>query len=381
MPLTFGSVGDVISVSLLVKDLLLALDSSKGSSAEYQKCVRELYILDTALLQVERLSRTHSAAPELYALCETARHSIDKCRISVASFTDRIRKYGKSLAAGGSGNSFKDAARKVQWELCEKDEVARFRVEVAGYSNSINMLLATASVYGVSSCSYCTGTDVLLSRALLKTTENSVKSTLNESSTKTERFLTRQDTTLKNIQDRLETSRRLISTSNTILSNMSEHLEWIKKLGSDLTAFTARIMAKNVAIYKEVLAIRTTLTQISRPLAEDPIILEDALGRIAPVHLRFITSWEAFDAVMELRFQGKRGFNKVKRKQYALSDSATNQDVDLSEDWEDAFTPGQKIDMSLLFRNPLESGEADRLQTCPHCQAVSEEAPGKNTLW
>jgi|SRR5215469_4918252 len=144
--ITFGSIGDIISVSLLVKDLLLALNDTRGSSAEYQEVVRELYILDSALLQVEQLSRTYTTTPELYALCETAKSTVQKCRTCVDAFTKHIRKYNKSLGVGGSGNRLKDAARKLQWSVSEKDEVAKFRAEVVGYSNSIHMLIATASV-------------------------------------------------------------------------------------------------------------------------------------------------------------------------------------------------------------------------------------------
>ena len=144
MSITFGSVGDIISVSLLVKDLLIALNDSRGSSAEYQALVRELYILDTALLQVEQLSRSHSTTPELQALCETAKQTVTKCRDSVAEFTARIKKYSRSLAAGGSGNILKDTARKIQWRASQKEaEIAKFRAELTGYSESINMLLAT----------------------------------------------------------------------------------------------------------------------------------------------------------------------------------------------------------------------------------------------
>lgn len=42
MPITFGSVGDIISISLLVKDAMKALDVSRGSGGEYQGVIREL---------------------------------------------------------------------------------------------------------------------------------------------------------------------------------------------------------------------------------------------------------------------------------------------------------------------------------------------------
>ncbi|KAF1974790.1 hypothetical protein BU23DRAFT_460501 [Bimuria novae-zelandiae CBS 107.79] len=99
MPITFGAVGDIISVCLLVKDLVDALDEARGSKAEYQSVIRELWILDRALLEIDLLSRTHGngATPELRSLCET-------------------------------------------------EAVERFRVKIAGTSASLQMLLATASV-------------------------------------------------------------------------------------------------------------------------------------------------------------------------------------------------------------------------------------------
>jgi hypothetical protein len=146
MPITFGSVGDIISICLIVKDLVDTLNRSRGSSAEYSEVIRELWVLDRALLEVELLSRTHSATVELNALCETARQTVEKCRLTVEAFSRRIKKYGTSLGEAGSGNIMKDAALKLRWQFSQKDEVPKFRAEVAAHSASINMLLATASV-------------------------------------------------------------------------------------------------------------------------------------------------------------------------------------------------------------------------------------------
>jgi len=41
MPITFGSVGDIISVCLLVKDVE-ALEKARRCKAEYQAVIREL---------------------------------------------------------------------------------------------------------------------------------------------------------------------------------------------------------------------------------------------------------------------------------------------------------------------------------------------------
>lgn len=146
MPVTFGAVGDIISVSLLVKEILLALNDSKGSSAQYQEIIRELYILDRALLEIDQLCRQHESTPELTALSQTAKKAVSDCRNSVKPFLDRIAKYKHSLCEGSKANAMSRATRKVQFAVVEKDDLARFRAEISAHSLSLNMLLNTASV-------------------------------------------------------------------------------------------------------------------------------------------------------------------------------------------------------------------------------------------
>lgn len=94
-----------------------------------------------------------------------------------------------------------------------------------------------------------------------------------------------------------------------------DRFEWIQRLGSELKKFMCQIIIGNVAIYRQNLALQLAFTaKVDRPLEEAPFMLEDAIGRLAPVHLRFVTSWDAFDAVLSIRFQGKPGWNKVCRK-------------------------------------------------------------------
>lgn len=102
MPITFGSVGDIISVCLLVKDLVDALDKARGSKAEYQSLTRELRILDRVLLEVHLLARTHGGGntPELEALCETARKAVDRCKDLVSNFLVKLKKYQGLLTKG-----------------------------------------------------------------------------------------------------------------------------------------------------------------------------------------------------------------------------------------------------------------------------------------
>ena len=148
MPAPFGfSVGDGISVCLLIHDAIQALDSSRGSSAEYQEAIRELWALGRALLEVETLARGFEATVELNALSHTARKAADQCRGCIETFLKKVRGYEGTLREGGSGNKLRDLKGKLGWALFKREDLARFRTEINGYSSAINMLLITASVY------------------------------------------------------------------------------------------------------------------------------------------------------------------------------------------------------------------------------------------
>ena len=146
MPITFGSVGDIISVCLVIKDLIKVLDDSRGSSNEYQAVIRELWSLDRAVLEVELLSRSCERTLELNALGQLARQSALQCKDCVEDFLARIAKYEQSLRAGGSSNSVRDAAKKLQWRFTETGDLVKFRAQLSAHTASINMLLITASV-------------------------------------------------------------------------------------------------------------------------------------------------------------------------------------------------------------------------------------------
>jgi hypothetical protein len=72
--------------------------------------------------------------------------TIDQCRLSISAFLDNIKSYNRSLGVGGSGSRLRDAAKKIQWTLTQKDDLVRFRTEINGYATVINMLSITASV-------------------------------------------------------------------------------------------------------------------------------------------------------------------------------------------------------------------------------------------
>ena len=151
MPITFGSVGDIISLSLLIKDLVKSLDNSRGSSAEYQAVIRELSSLDHALCQVEALMVSCEQTVQLNALTATVNQCAEQCRKCITRFHEQVKKFGRSLQPGGSGSFVRDTALKIRWQVSEKDDVAKFRAEINTHCYTINIMLTTTAVFVSSS--------------------------------------------------------------------------------------------------------------------------------------------------------------------------------------------------------------------------------------
>ena len=176
------------------------------------------------------------------------------------------------------------------------------------------------------------------------------------------------DASLVDIKDGIENANRNIEAANSILGNVSEalKLDWLRKLGSELKGLIRGAMTINFATYRAVMRLQNSLpSHLERSLFEEPIILDDPMGRIAPVHLQFITSWDAFHSVLELRFQNMPGHIKIGRRQYALQANGTGREIELSRPWHAAFIPGQRIDMSFVF-NQYDASESSST-TCPGC--------------
>jgi hypothetical protein len=136
----------------------------------------------------------------------------------------------------------------------------------------------------------------------------------------------------------------------------------------ELKLYMWRIFSLNIATYKMALAIHAGLPgYLEHTLIQEPFILEDAVGRIAPVHMQCINSWEAFDSILELRFRSFPGHRKVQDKEYVFQEHTTRRDIARSRPWEASFLPGQKIDMSVMFK-----GSSPAISTCPSCHLPAD---------
>jgi hypothetical protein len=111
----------------------------------------------------------------------------------------------------------------------------------------------------------------------------------------------------------------------------------------------ADIREDNKILQNSLREIKCSL-QISMPpqvLLQHPVILHDALGQIAPVHLDFIDSPEAFLAVLEIRFR-YRGSRKIRCREFDLRDAARQNQIDLQRPWKRVFMVCRPFDICFL---------------------------------
>jgi len=138
---------------------------------------------------------------------------------------------------------------------------------------------------------------------------------------------------LEDVRNRVDENTRQIRTGNAIGIKFFEafRLDWIRTLLEEIKTEIRNSFATNLATYTAIMDIRGRLpSQLERSLCQEPFILEDSIGRLAPVHMQFINSWEAFDSVLELRFLDMQGFQIVRNRRYVIQAKATGREINRS---------------------------------------------------
>ncbi|OCK75081.1 hypothetical protein K432DRAFT_271905, partial [Lepidopterella palustris CBS 459.81] len=316
------SVGDIISVCVVVNNLIRALDDCRGSSAEYQEVIRELSALKDALQKVDAFSRSGASSVELKALCHSLNAATTQCRCIMESFFQKITKYKKYLREGGSGNLIKDSCFKAIWQVSQHADLARFRSEITAYTTTISILLGTANV------------------ALIQLNGKNLSSLLQHTEQKNDDAFTGLKNLLTNVYDQLRRTNETVAEEKNIINHATNmfRLSW-----KDMVR---KVIAINVLTCRAVIMLQS---YIDRPLNSQIWTLDDPIGRTCPVDVRFVNSWEAFYAVIETRFRTHPGHKKIQRKEFTFREASTGRDISRVQPWNNAFVAGERYEMSMVF--------------------------------
>ncbi|KAK8878773.1 hypothetical protein PGQ11_000067 [Apiospora arundinis] len=323
---TFGSFGDFISLGILIRDVVNAIDDTHGSAAEYRSLAAQLEITGAMLKEAQRLCESHTTVSNVQLLNEMAKKVVDSCQADLTLFEVRLLNY-KSALGDGNGGFAKRTSRKVMW-LMEKHTIKEFRAKLGGLNLSLNIILSMANK---------------------RTLEANEESRNNDASTWAE-------------------SGRIIVRS---IQNLSDTL--LRKVG--------QIAMMNMYFYQEMRDRLTTLeSRIERPIPEEVFTFEDAIGRPSVMHLSSVNSWEAFDALLMVNFNGHKGSSRVARKRYTLQDHRRKRDIPHNIPWPSAMLPGSQVYMSIICSSSPGSEDGSAAGTsCPSCFSTSAVATHEGT--
>lgn len=132
----------------------------------------------------------------------------------------------------------------------------------------------------------------------------------------------------------------------------------------------------NLLTYKTVISLQTSISaQLERSWTQEPATLEDALGRVTPVHLEFLDSWEvSWEVSVGLgskksnTFQGFRFRPRNSLPTVARSPKDKTKRVRTSIAFNRCFLPGQRINMSMIF-----DGGFGGVSSCPEYYLVTSQ--------
>lgn len=200
------------------------------------------------------------------------------------------------------------------------------------------------------------------------------------SASSTQYSLAGQDEALDRLRSEIQNNSALASSMTSMVRTMSQQFRWFTNLLASVKSMLHQGFELNLATYRAVLSIQESVGHsMDRTLTQDPVVLEDPLGRIAPVHLQFITSWKAFFAVLATRFEGLPGHNKIERREFVLQEGATSREISCNQPWETSFRPGASISMSLVFQQDVRAAESR--SNCPYCGNISEKETADDVHW
>ncbi|KAJ5993889.1 hypothetical protein N7451_009613 [Penicillium sp. IBT 35674x] len=315
----------------LVGTVIDALRKSSEATSSMRSVLNELYALESALLHVKRLGTSINQI-NLNAL----RQAASQCQLTITKFYKKIQKYQVHLQEGGTASRIDDTWMKIKWTICKKDDVDNFRAEIRAHTSSIQILLLT------------------------------VHMEITTSQTQT------HDVQHKGLATRIqEFSCKVMDQLSKITKDLSETIQQ----GKALLESSAQIVQTNLRVFQIAhdthLAILKVPGQIQR---QQPIYFVDPLNRESPFHLEFVRSAEALLAVVKSNLKSSGcGPAMIDRGEFAIEESGTQVPIDLTGPWENCFYPGQRVVMSMIFKQQQRHPST----TCPRCHKEHQESARK----
>lgn len=336
MSVGFGfSVGDFLAVLRLVGTVIDALRECSDASSSFRSLINELHGLESALIRVKRIDSDVSHVEQV-----ALRQAASQCQRTIDTFYQKVRKYQPHLQQGGTDSKIKDAWAKVKWTVCKKDDLETFRAEIRGHTSSIEILLLTMQMEA--------------------TTTHTRK----------------QDSQHKSLSARIQDfSCQAMGTLGSITDSVAQTVQQ----GKALLESSAQVVHTNLRVFQIVHDIQLFILKIPGQVQrQQPVYLIDPFNKECPFHLEFVRSPDALLAVLKVNLRDSGcGPAMIDRGQFAIEELGTQSSIDLTGPWDSCFYPGQRVAMSMVFKQQRRTVNS----ACPRCSKDHQESTGKEITW
>ncbi|MCJ1334191.1 hypothetical protein MMC10_010898 [Thelotrema lepadinum] len=384
--LTFGSVGDIVTVCGIIIDVVKALSESRGSAADYQGLIRELWSLAQVLESVGSLLEEHSWLPN-HGRLETI---LQNCKRCLDHYLKQIKAFEPSLGQNTPRVSAKDIYRKVRW-LSRKDERSKFRAAVASHVSSISAILIASGLDFSQRAHHYTNSrleDVLgklqISCDEFHATQNrnrievlaAVAANDEAQLARHEKCELLQITHYEELRTRL--SRLELTTTannnqkqdvlicmNTLMEDNRAYFQLLLEILKIFASFGLVSFVQLMQLMQHVLMLRYMPVH---PTNQRYLVFQDAIFREFCIDVDLIP-YESFTGLIEDKFRDTIGSQTVQMKNYIFEDKL-QQPLQLAGAWSSEILGGRHVFMRAVFDNTNTS-----LNDCPACGVSNGKLP------
>ncbi|KAJ2975276.1 hypothetical protein NQ176_g5608 [Zarea fungicola] len=360
--------GDIIQLCQLAIQLGRAVGIG-GAAVNGNSCQEYQQLRDDLDLFVGVVAtfQQHEFNPCIQVLDNVSKSVVQKCTTLIHDTLDHLQaRYGSSLTKGGSGNKARDVIKRVEWCLREKDRIQALQNALREGVQRLALLsnLAARKSARVDNATLLARVDQV--QQICQDSHHQLLRLLEEQRLKAADHFKEQNEKLCLVQNQISATEQ---TSRTLMCLAGDALKGILEVKDHVVSISQAVMRLQIS------ASHSQCMRSLDPTRELSVILEDSLGRQIPIPSQWLDTleWNALNALLTGYFQGKKGQDMVRRREYALEESASGRDVSVDIPLCQGLRRGMKINMSMVF---LESKIIPGV--CPGCKAVTDALQGVN---
>ncbi|KAH7362449.1 hypothetical protein B0T11DRAFT_280826 [Plectosphaerella cucumerina] len=326
---SFGSLGDILALTTLIKDLIEVLDDSRGSVSDYRVVVDRLRI---QLKTVKRVDEVFGGPPKSTRDAEIqadVRQILRQIRACIDAFVVKLDKFGPNLTNGGSGNKLKDVLKKVNWRL-DKKEIEAFETNLVAHTGLLDLHLGATAMDEI------------------KSSRDQLSEQIAQNGDESKTALQAQSTSLRQLQA------FLVALGRALLYKLNQ----VTQACQDIRHTVAQVFALGSAIQPKLDEILSKLEQVARPLEDLYFTLVDHLGIQRKIFLSNILSWDMFYDFLAIAYaselEPRSNTSRRFRLERILPDRIREHHI--KPPWKTAFKPMQTVHLSIAhgpaYRSP-----------------------------